>query len=183
MLAHLHELQSENRTMQTRIMELASQREFFIATNSRLRQTLNEGGFTKMLNGIQLLSSDSGQPLFTGQATPPANGLITNDNQQQLVRERATMDSTPNITARVRPPEDQLHAHFHEPQDHFQQHTSYAPNTNSFHNHDRHIEGHTHLPGPHEVTRVTNTVEGSIAYTGFPNSQENLSIPFQKPPS
>ena len=59
MLAHLHELQSENRFMQARIMELASQREFFIATNARLRQTLAEGGIHKVLNGIQLLSSDN----------------------------------------------------------------------------------------------------------------------------
>ena len=42
MLAHLHTLQSENRKMQSRIMELASQREFYIAINTKLRQTLAE---------------------------------------------------------------------------------------------------------------------------------------------
>lgn len=42
MLAHLHTLQSENRQMQSRIMELASQREFYIAINTKLRQTLTE---------------------------------------------------------------------------------------------------------------------------------------------
>lgn len=42
MLAHLHTLQSDNRQMQSRIMELASQREFYIAINTKLRQTLTE---------------------------------------------------------------------------------------------------------------------------------------------
>ncbi len=42
MLAHLHTLQSDNRHMQSRIMELASQREFYIAINTKLRQTLTE---------------------------------------------------------------------------------------------------------------------------------------------
>ena len=42
MLAHLHTLQTENRQMQSRIMELASQREFYSAINTKLRQTLSE---------------------------------------------------------------------------------------------------------------------------------------------
>ncbi len=42
MLAHLHTLQSENRDMQSHVMELASQREFYIAINTKLRQTLTE---------------------------------------------------------------------------------------------------------------------------------------------
>ena len=55
MLAHLHQLQSENRRMQARIMELASQREFYIATNTRLHQTLTEhdlSGGNKLTNGV-----------------------------------------------------------------------------------------------------------------------------------
>ena len=60
MLAHLHELQSENRTMQSRIMELASQREFYIAINTRLRQTLADGSTNQIPNGLQTSgSSDS----------------------------------------------------------------------------------------------------------------------------
>ena len=42
MLAHLHTLQTENRQMQSRIMELASQREFYLAINTKLRQTISE---------------------------------------------------------------------------------------------------------------------------------------------
>ncbi|XP_064402435.1 uncharacterized protein LOC135348176 isoform X2 [Halichondria panicea] len=54
MLAHLHTLQSENRQMQSKIMELASQREFYIAINTKLRQTLVEQDTTNRLpNGIR----------------------------------------------------------------------------------------------------------------------------------
>ena len=59
MLAHLHELQSENRKMKARIMELASQREFFIATNAHLQQSLSETSINKVINGIQLLSDNT----------------------------------------------------------------------------------------------------------------------------
>ena len=52
MLAHLHQLQSENSRMQSRIMELASQREFYIAINTRLRQTLMEND-NRLPNGVQ----------------------------------------------------------------------------------------------------------------------------------
>lgn len=52
MLAHLHQLQSENSRMQSRIMELASQREFYIAINTRLRQTLVEND-NRLPNGVQ----------------------------------------------------------------------------------------------------------------------------------
>ena len=93
MLAHLHELQSENRTMQARIMELASQREFFIATNARLRQTLTEGSINKVLNGIQLLSSDGGQSLL-GTGHEPSN----------VNRERIDVSSHPTTSMEVELP-------------------------------------------------------------------------------
>ncbi len=63
MLAHLHTLESENRQMQSKIMELASQREFYIAINTKLRQSLAEQDSSNHLpNGIrsepQLMSHD-----------------------------------------------------------------------------------------------------------------------------
>lgn len=61
MLAHLHELQSENRTMQSRIMELASQREFYIAINTRLRQTLADGT-ASLPNGLQPSGNNETRP-------------------------------------------------------------------------------------------------------------------------
>ncbi len=52
MLAHLHTLQTENRQMQSRIMELASQREFYLAINTKLRQTMSEHDLGKGLSYI-----------------------------------------------------------------------------------------------------------------------------------
>ncbi len=54
MLAHLHTLESENRQMQSKIMELASQREFYIAINTKLRHSLAEQDTGNRLpNGIR----------------------------------------------------------------------------------------------------------------------------------
>ena len=58
MLAHLHQLQTENRRMQSSIMELASQREFYIATNARLRLTLSEHELNRLPNGVQPLGGE-----------------------------------------------------------------------------------------------------------------------------
>ena len=60
MLAHLHELQSENRRMQSRIMELASQREFYIAINTKLHQTLTEHNLPRLPNGVQPVAGAGG---------------------------------------------------------------------------------------------------------------------------
>ena len=97
MLAHLHELQSENRTMQARIMELASQREFFIATNARLRQTLTEGGINKVLNGIQLLSSDGGQSLLSTGHEPSNSDRERIDSNSHPAASMETELPTSNI--------------------------------------------------------------------------------------
>ena len=60
MLAHLHELQSENRSMQSRIMELASQREFYIAINTKLQQTLTDNNLVRLPNGVQPIAAGPG---------------------------------------------------------------------------------------------------------------------------
>ena len=60
MLAHLHELQSENRTMQSHIMELASQREFYIAINTKLQQTLTDHNLVRLPNGVQPITTGGG---------------------------------------------------------------------------------------------------------------------------
>lgn len=60
MLAHLHELQSENRSMQSRIMELASQREFYIAINTKLQQTLTDHDLVRLPNGVQPIATGTG---------------------------------------------------------------------------------------------------------------------------
>ena len=83
MLAHLHELQSENRKMKARIMELASQREFFIATNAHLQQSLSESSINKAINGIQLMSdagthSNSLSSRGTWVEQPPAGQPTSN---------------------------------------------------------------------------------------------------------
>ena len=55
--------------MQSRIMELASQREFYIAINTRLRQTLADGTPTQLPNGLQPSGSSSdGLVQSTGHA-------------------------------------------------------------------------------------------------------------------
>ena len=81
MLAHLHQLQSENRRMQARIMELASQREFYIATNTRLHQTLTEhdlAGGNKLANGVRTLGGQSS----SAQVSPVPGSQINGESQQ-----------------------------------------------------------------------------------------------------
>ena len=75
MLAHLHQLQSENQRMQSRIMELASQREFYIATNTRLSQTLAEQDGSRLPNGVQPPGEGIQQALHLAvSSSPPASG-------------------------------------------------------------------------------------------------------------
>lgn len=83
MLAHLHQLQSENSRMQSRIMELASQREFYIAINTRLRQTLVEND-NRLPNGVQpSLGEGVQQPL---QNTTPnlSSSTAVSESQSQI---------------------------------------------------------------------------------------------------
>ena len=46
--------------MQSRIMELASQREFYIAINTKLHQTLTEHNLTRLPNGVQPVTAGGG---------------------------------------------------------------------------------------------------------------------------
>ena len=161
MLAHLHELQSENRKMQARIMELASQREFFIATNGRLKQTLVEsGGISRVLNGIQLLASDG--PAQNSHDGEEAMEVDANDVSQS--QQHATSSGTKRLVASTADMSSGVS----------QSKTSLV----SSHGATTDVDVHPHLShGPsasgtssHEVTHVTNSVQGPIAtYTALPN--------------
>ena len=65
--------------MQARIMELASQREFYIATNTRLSQTLAEQDGGRLPNGVQPPGEGIQQALqMAASSSPPSNGESTN---------------------------------------------------------------------------------------------------------
>ena len=69
--------------MQSRIMELASQREFYIAINTRLRQTLVEND-NRLPNGVQpSLGEGVQQPL---QNTTPnlSSSTAVSESQSQI---------------------------------------------------------------------------------------------------
>ena len=89
MLAHLHELQSENRTMQSRIMELASQREFYIAINTKLHQTLTEHNLARLPNGVQ--------PIATGGGVGGNNGVQPQPQPQPQPQAMAAISSGPAL--------------------------------------------------------------------------------------
>lgn len=158
MLAHLHELQSENRKMQARIMELASQREFFIATNGRLRQTLVEsGGLSRVLNGIQLLSSDGhAQNSHDGDSVMEVDSSDLSRAQHGADSGAKRMANSADASAGVSKSKG----------------GSVSSNGSS-----SDLDAHPHSShGPsaagvgHEVTHVTNSVQGPIAtYTALPN--------------
>lgn len=96
MLEHLHKLQSENRTMQSRIMELASQREFYIAMNTRLRQTLADNTSSQLPNGIQTSGTSDGLPT----PIPPAQQLSSPDFHRSASGERVSLPSpSPSLPA------------------------------------------------------------------------------------
>ena len=82
MLAHLHELQSENRSMQSRIMELASQREFYIAINTKLHQTLAEHNLGRLPNGVQPIATGGGAG---GSGVVGGDGLHPQQSQPQAM--------------------------------------------------------------------------------------------------
>ena len=98
MLEHLHKLQSENRTMQSRIMELASQREFYIAMNTRLRQTLADSTSNQLPNGIQTSGTSDGLPT----PVPPTQQLSSSspDFHRSASGERVSLPSpSPSLPA------------------------------------------------------------------------------------
>lgn len=170
MLAHLHELQSENRKMKARIMELASQREFFIATNAHLRQSLSEGGINKVINGIQLLSDGASNTSLGSRGMwveQPAGGAAANamdvDNSHHggTCHRRSSGGGISSQVSSLSSPREDHHSlsssHSH----------STRPSLSS-------AEGQSwsaHLPsGVHEVTHVTNSVQGPIStFTPFPS--------------
>ena len=68
--------------MQSRIMELASQREFYIAINTKLHQTLTEHNLTRLPNGVQPVAASggggaSGDGLHPQQQPPQALAAIS----------------------------------------------------------------------------------------------------------
>ena len=90
MLAHLHQLQSENSRMQSRIMELASQREFYIAINTRLRQTLTEND-NRLPNGVQPSLGEGIQQVLPNTNTNSSIGATVGNSHIQ----RAASSDTP----------------------------------------------------------------------------------------
>ena len=117
MLEHLHKLQSENRTMQSRIMELASQREFYIAINTRLRQTLADSTTNQIPNGLQ--TSGNNDSLAQPSANPALH-LSSPDFHRSASGERTSLPSpSPSLPApssagalSKQDQESLLHAHF-----------------------------------------------------------------------
>ena len=79
--------------MQSRIMELASQREFYIAMNTRLRQTLSDSSPSQIPNGIQT-SSDGLPP------SNPSLQLSSPDFHRSASGDRASLPSpSPSLPA------------------------------------------------------------------------------------
>lgn len=174
MLAHLHELQSENRKMKARIMELASQREFFIATNAHLRQSLSEGGINRVINGIQLLSD--------GVLSTSLAGVNNNRGtwvEQPVGGEASSIMDVDSVSAATLSRGRMLHHHPRsggsvggsstQAASHHSLSSSSQiyPSRSSMDSHSWSV----HLPsGVHEVTHVTNSVQGPIStYTPLPS--------------
>ena len=115
-MEHLHKLQSENRTMQSRIMELASQREFYIAINTRLRQTLVDGTTSQVPNGLQT----SSEGLAQSSAANSTHQVSSPDFYRSASGERVSLPSpSPSLPApssagslSKQDQESLLHAHF-----------------------------------------------------------------------
>ena len=119
MLEHLHKLQSENRGMQSRIMELASQREFYIAMNTRLRQTLADSTANPLPNGLQASGVTTSDGAGLGNPPPPLP-MSSPEFHRSASGERASLPSpSPSLPApssvgslSKQDQESLLHAHF-----------------------------------------------------------------------
>ena len=89
--------------MQSRIMELASQREFYIATNTRLHLTLTEhdlsssssAGGNKVSNGAQ---TQGDGPLLRGQQSAILSSTQCSVGSPQHISEPATTKPTASLT-------------------------------------------------------------------------------------
>ena len=184
--------------MQSRIMELASQREFFIATNSRLRQTLTGIPITKAINGIQTVPPTTSTPITNHAhhqfhrpmesnmfpARPPGNHritethtdtptLINNPSSAGLDIETYSFPFSNNNS--IEDKEDVTeYRHAHK-----SNHTHSSSASNSSIQSPSSSYLHTSETTPtamHEVTHVTNSVQGPItAFTGFPDGHAPYS--------
>ena len=201
MLAHLHQLQSENRRMQTRIMELASQREFYIATNTRLHQTLTENQSNRLPNGVQPLGDSILQNTTSdNQSTPDprdSNSIMSSSlpksAQDSLLQAHFLATSLPpgfqpsrsSAAEKKSGTSPSLASHGHNsPQPMFQApntmqfpsaHSLFSvnPQSSSLGDHDG-----ERTPGSgHEVTHVTNSIQAPITtFTPLPGMNANPSI-------
>ena len=136
MLAHLHTLQSENRSMQSQIMELASQREFYIAINTKLRQTLSEhDDSSRFPNGVQPMTESNLPPAATTtqanssslssssvhREKAPTTGSVmvgTGERSDSTDSTSAAESRNKSVSSTALPKEDQdslLQAHFATP--------------------------------------------------------------------
>ena len=198
MLAHLHELQSENRRMQSRIMELASQREFYIATNTRLRQTLSENEVSRLPNGVQPLSDSVQQTLQSNPISlPDGHGRGKGSIEGPDVRHQLSSLATALPKAAQ---DSLLQAHFLTPSPTMTTTLPYHSSVQPLDSRDPHLGNSTMLPyhrnpippftpqdrlssvsrpeNPeisggiaHDVTQVTNSIQAPItAHTPLPMS-------------
>ena len=180
--------------MQSRIMELASQREFFIATNSRLRQTLTAIPVSK--NGVQMApltttsnTINSMQPTNHHYHHQPIdiNNLTTRSHRNHPVvmvtdsKDTAVPISSSNVKFNSNSSLEGYIPTFGNmlSQDVRPQSASQTVSHNSSiggplgNNASYHYSNETTptTNGIHEVTYVTNSVQGPIAaFTGLPDN-------------
>ena len=98
--------------MQSRIMELASQREFYIAINTRLRQTLADGGSNRLPNGLQPPSSSDSLPQARGHPSSSSSPLFRSSSSGDKPNHDAFTPSTSATSLSKQDQESLLHAHF-----------------------------------------------------------------------
>ena len=102
--------------MQSRIMELASQREFYIAINTRLRQTLADGRSNRFPNGVQPVSttdSPTHENSNHASSSPLASGAVTSDEKEKSGLDSSLVPtSSAATTLSKQDQESLLHAHF-----------------------------------------------------------------------
>ena len=190
--------------MQSRIMELASKREFYIAINTKLRQTLTEHEALRLPNGVQLPLGTSGDVVNSSQTiaiTTPSSSQTDTDGSRMMgeADDSSHQDRTVVMSSTI-PKEAQdslLQAHF-SPSSLQTGSTSSSStrnlvstlDTSSSHVHTPHqntvppSQHHNlHLAQLHEreatsmydVTHVTNSIQAPItAYTPIPNDTSVL---------
>ena len=89
--------------MQSRIMELASQREFYIAINTKLQQTLTDNNLVRLPNGVQPIATGPGGVALGGATTGVVgvamggDGLHPQQHQPQAQAMAAAISSGPPL--------------------------------------------------------------------------------------